>query len=445
MHANSVYMPQFREFLPFNGAGVEVTDYGAALRAPRIEGGVFDDHIDTPSVDLGHRESKKHGLPLAKSRIGRAVFAVAMAGAAFLAAEAVPQTPGHEEAALLYELGRADAAYYFSNYQPPTSVSTLNNDFGVGNGLYRASSIPLSGYAQLWWASRADEADYVASLIPGPDQSSDGRAFRNTLEALTETSLAPQADGRSAYDPTPSAFNQIVSPFVDDGLWMADLEMHSGDPAKVGVVSDIFDVALSQWDENGGGDFWEVQTPDAINHIRAIVSNATAVRVGAWLYEQTGNPYYLEKSEQVLNWIQHTLCAGNGYLYYDHIDRDGEVNTQIYTYTLMDVAVAKAALSQADPEKYPLQDAVDQIEKDMAYIQEHKLWGNPSFDSIWGLGGLWVASLYKNPEFTAKVLASITEAVSAAPKHPTNLLDFAGSLTLSELLNVPKDQYSKLF
>jgi hypothetical protein len=435
-------MPQF-EFGQFDFTGVEAAENGVAVRAPGLDGAVLGPRNDTLPVELGKEHVNKRWTPIPRSRVGKVVLAAFTAATAFLAAEAVPMAPGHQEAALLFDLGEADALYYLSQYQPPTSVGALNNDFGVSNGLDRAYASPFSGYAQTWWTSRAAEAEYVASLTPGKPK--DAQGFEKTLDALTDSSLVPQANGQSAYDPTPAAFNQAVSPFVDDALWMGDLEMESDDPNKVSVVSEVFDLALSQWDQDGGGNYWQVQLTDATNHIRAIVSNATAVREGVWLYQQTGNRYYLNASEKDFNWVQKRLGAKNGYVYYDHVDPDGEVDPSVYTYTLMDVAVAKAALSQVDPKKYPLQDAVEQIEKDISYIQEHGLWGNPAFDSIWGLGGLWVASLYKNQEFTDKVLASIQEALAAAPKDPTDLLDFAGTLTLRELLKVPADQYGKLF
>jgi hypothetical protein len=436
-------MPEFEQLNLTDRAGLEVAPHGSIACAPSREDPVFGAPDTVTQVDASQEETTKGWLWLPKSRIGKVVLAGVMAAATLLAAETVPQVPGHQETALLYELGESDAVAAFSGYQPPRSASALINDFGVGNGLFRGKSGVFSGYALLWPSNRALEAEYVASLVPG--QSKEARVFENSREAVIEASLARQPDGQTALDPSLQAFDQETPPFVDDALWMADLEINSNDPAKVGVVSEVFDLAVSQWDANGGGDFWEVQLTDATNHIRAVVSNATAVRVGVWLYQQTGNSYYAHKSEEIFSWLQKTLRDGD--LYYDHIDLDGSVDKHIYTYTLMDVAAAKAALSLVNPKKYPIQSAISQIQDNMRYIQEHHLYGNPAFDSIWATGGLWVASLYRHPAFTAEMRSSVLEAATtdSRKKHPTDLLDFSGELILNELEKVPESEYGRLF
>jgi glycosyl hydrolase family 76 len=378
----------------------------------------------------------------------RMVGGIAIVAAVTAGLEAVPEMPGHAQTALAIELIEADIHAPANPSTAPTYGNLITN-FAMPNGLFRNNDGRFDvEYATAWPVSRALDAEYIYALESGETPAY--AQFDSNLNATIETYLDRPSPGLPpTYDQGLRSFHFSGDPpLIDDAEWMARLNLvdydRTHDSDQLRIAEDVFAVALSQWDPNGGGIFWQMQLPDANSHIRAMVSNATTARLGAELYKQTGNPHYLQASEKIDAWVKDTLEYQDG-IYADHINPDGSVDHTRFTYNFALEPLAEATLSTVDAQKYSLQDAASQLSHAMAYFRKKHLAGAPSFDSIFAESALYVASLYKQPAFTVQVKKFIDDAITAEPKHPSSLLTFASEVCLQELQSLPENKYRYLF
>jgi hypothetical protein len=375
-----------------------------------------------------------------RRRLAIVVLAVVVVGGV----ESVPGVPGHAQAALAAQLavtdGRAAAgkAVPFLAPHPAGACARLESNFGVGNHVFKSDELGL--YASAWPSFHALDALYVASLLPGGGRCY--RDFQQNLAAIDSTYWDKYLTGfPPGYDQGPRALHiDSDLPRVDDSLWLALTLMRAyartGNPALLGRAEDVFALARRNWDSRAGGVYWEVHAPGASDESRVVVSNAPAVILGVQLYLRTRNLMYLRWSEKIFHWLHgHLLDPATG-LYNDHVDASTHpvtVDTAKFTYNQGVMVGAMVALSEVDPARYPLGNAVDLAGKAMAYFGEHHSYGQPGFDVIWAENVLELASRYSNAAFTSQARHSVELAIRAAPANPGDLLDMSSELTLDEL------------
>ena len=368
------------------------------------------------------------------------VLAVAVAGGA----ESVAGVPGHTQAALAEQLAVSDGGtaagkvFPFLAAHPADACARLESAFGVGNHVFKSGELGL--YASVWPSFHALDALYVASLLPGGGECF--RDFQQNLAAIDGTYWDGYLPGfPPGYDQGPRGLHLGWDlPRVDDSLWMGLTLMRAyartGKPALLERAEVVFALARRNWDSRAGGVYWEEHAPGASDKGRVVASNAPAVILGVQLYVRTGNPMYLRWSERIFAWLhEHLLDPVTG-LYNDHVDDSTHpvtVDTTKYTYNQGVMVGAMAALSEVDPARYPLGQAVELAGKAMAYFKEHHSYGQPGFDVIWAENVLGLASRYGNAAFTSRARQSVELAIAAAPPDPGDLLDVSSELALGEL------------
>ena len=404
-----------------------------------------DDQVTGPQSEV----NRSHW----NSRIIRALARVGLSVSLLIGVhELYPGTINQQNAALIGQIAISDLKTEAQNlWQSNTAANSsqpegLVNNFRLSNGLFKSSDV--GWYASIWPSSRALDALYSASLLPG--QKSLYQDYKNSLNAIDNNYWAKTINGISGYDQGLKPFHdQANPPLVDDNLWMGLINMRSynltRNPNELYRAQDIFKLAVSQWDNSAGGIYWEVQLKSAQDHARAVVSNATAVRLGVELYQKTGDQYYLDQSERIYNWLNKTLLDPKNGLYNDHISISNNIGITKYTYVQGIMIGAMSALNQIDPQKYPLSNAVALADRSMQYFKTHNTYGNSAFDAIWGQNILWLASIYNQPEFTNQAQKSIKDAIKNEPKNPKGLLYASGNVELRALKDLPLKSYRKLY
>lgn len=343
------------------------------------------------------------------------------------------------------QLAQANIEHMTGETPDPTSFEYLD-EYAVSNGLFMDQ--PTGGYGTIWSHSQALSALYTVSLVPG-NETEYGNKFRFSLEAAdsywgegTETTLP-------GYSATVNSIN-FTSPeqYVDDNLWMGLIHLQefetNNDPTQLEKAQQIFNLALEEWDSHSGGIFWQVQLPGVENNIRAMVSNAPAVQLGAALYRYTGDETYKTRAEEIFVWMLEHKDEAAG-VFNDHIRSDGTYDFNKYTYVQGVAAGAMAEMSSLMPNKYPLQDAVNFANSALDQLSQNALMSNPAFDAILFRNLLKISASYNSPAFTERVMHELQATVDDLPQYPSELLDLGGMIQLRAMLQVPSSEYSKLF
>jgi hypothetical protein len=172
----------------------------------------------------------------------------------------------------------------------------------------------------------AYRADYEA-LLPG------------MVEAVSQ--YRDETRKPSAYQAYPSAYGQ-EDRFYDDDAWLGldffDAYRITGDARYLESAEEIFAFVISGWsDKLGGGIYWNEQTRETKN----TCSNGPAAVLALNLYDATGTAEYLEWGQKIYAWTRANLQAPSG-LYWDNVDKSGNVDEAFYAYncgTMIQAAV----------------------------------------------------------------------------------------------------------
>lgn len=369
--------------------------------------------------------------------------------------EAIPGVPGHPEASLLGDLALSDAGGVVAKATSPLRgppgrpCARLEGEFSVGNHLLRGGQV--GWYASVWPTYQALKAMYVSSLRHG------GPSCRSDFVSVAEAVDAKYWD--TSYGPSPPAFDQGPHDFhthsdlprVDDSLWMGLAAMRgyeiTGAQPFLRRAEAVFHLATGEWDPTRGGIYWEYHAKGATNFDKAIVSNATAVILGAALFSVTGSRGYLTWSGAIVHWLEANLLDPRIGLYDDHVDdhvAPPRLDRVKLTYNQGVMVGALAALATVDPSQYRLGDAVDLARRSMAYFSAHHRYGRPALDAIWATDLLWTASLDRDAAFAGEARASVGLAVEAEPRVSSGLLTDAGETALAVMARLPADRYPAL-
>jgi hypothetical protein len=211
------------------------------------------------------------------------------------------------------------------------AYAAMRRRFAFVDGRYAASDTRHSS-AHLWPLSQALTASLAFGSLPGPDA---GAARADALR--TVGALAEYGSGQG-YESVPlTARQRGGNLYYDDNNWIAlDLLAVfrlSGEQAVLRRAEGVFRFLVSGWDTKArdacpGGVYW-ARPP--LRQIRTTVSTANAAVVALRLYQATRSRQYLAWAERMYGWVRQCLAGRNG-LYYDDLDRLGNVSKHEWTY-----------------------------------------------------------------------------------------------------------------
>lgn len=286
--------------------------------------------------------------------------------------------------ALLLPVGLAPAASAATHSHPDRSAATVGpqnpvdaqraiatyralqrNLYVPQHQLYRSSD-PSEPFGYLWDFVNAFAAtDYVAA-IPGAR----GRYHRD-LQARNRGIMAyyDAHEIGPTGQPQPPAFASGVRPplgpdqptYYDDNAWVALDYLHEYDlthqQPDLARAEGIFRFAVNGWDTSTtapcpGGVFWE----DVAGSPRNTISNAPNAEAGLRIYQATHDPYYLRWATRMYDWVRGCLRTANG-MYYDHLNPDGSVSTDLWSYNQGTMVGAGTLLYQVTGDRSYLQQA----------------------------------------------------------------------------------------
>ncbi len=333
------------------------------------------------------------------------------------------------------QLAKANIEHTVSGEPNPRSFDYLQR-YEVDNGLFTDNI--QGNYAQVWGHSQALSALNLISEIPG----SDGKARQDFLHSLSASNHYWGTSEESSQPGYNSSINESnfgeKERFVDDNLWMGLIHIReyekSGNPMQLERAKQIFDMAMQQWDTARGGIYWQVQWRGVEVKIRAMVSNAPAVQLGAKLYELTGNRDYLPQIEEIYTWMQKHKDKDLG-IYNDHTREDDTVDNNKYSYVQGVAIGATLSMSQVLPEKYSIEEAVDQANITLDSFDQGLIQRNHVFDSICIQNLLDLSKAYGNPAFTQRVLSFLHTTAENLPPYSEaeDLLDMSGMMQIAAL------------
>ncbi len=192
--------------------------------------------------------------------------------------------------------------------------------------------------AYLWPVSELFSALNALGVLP---------AYRADYDALlpgmvkTVSQYRDETRNPPAYQAYPSAYG-TDDRFYDDDAWLGldfyDAYRITGDAQYLASAEEIFAFVVSGWsDELGGGIFWNERTKETKN----TCSNGPAAVLALDLYGATGKAEYLEWGQKIYAWTRANLQAPSG-LYWDNVDKGGNVDEAFYPYncgTMIQAAV----------------------------------------------------------------------------------------------------------
>ena len=160
----------------------------------------------------------------------------------------------------------------------------------------KSAGMPL---AYLWSAFPLFEAiDAVAIADPTPANRAAVVRFAATAERYWNGALEPRG-GFAYYLGTRD--RHALTYFDDNGWWgiaFLDAFRATGDPAYLTQAAGAFRfIVESGWNAAGGGTWWDTRH----GHVTA-EPLAAAAYIGAVLYQQTRQPFYLQQARKLIGW-----------------------------------------------------------------------------------------------------------------------------------------------
>jgi Glycosyl hydrolase family 76 len=199
----------------------------------------------------------------------------------------------------------------------------------------------------LWPFSQAVAATVSVAHIQG-EKNKLSSAMANQLDGLgqylttapaTATTSAESLQSLPHYAATISQAGPGGTSYYDDNDWvgieMARLYELTGQEAALVLAEQILAFEEAGWDTNAsapcpGGIPHATNGPEAEN--RSTISTAPAAELALQLYHITHSAPYLQFAETAYNWVRQCLLTPSG-LYADHLEADGEVDPEFWSYT----------------------------------------------------------------------------------------------------------------
>lgn len=179
--------------------------------------------------------------------------------------------------------------------------------------------------------------------------------------------------------------------FTDDLLW-AGLAFIRG----YQITGDERFLEQAQWDwkflyeraydtELGGGLWWRAggeNTPE-YKAEKSGLSNNPAVSMACYLYEATGDKYYLKRAKEIYNWIYNTLREPNGAID-EHIKKNGIKTKSYNVYNVGAFIEAAAVLYRITGDRNYAADA----ETSIGFVMKERV-NDDGIMSKWHRDGTW--------------------------------------------------------
>lgn len=152
--------------------------------------------------------------------------------------------------------------------------------------------------------------------------------------------------------------------FYDDNIWIGidfvDLYMMTNNSVFLEKAEEVWNFVYSGFDEKlGGGIYWVEQDKKS----KHSCSNAPAAVLAAKLYSATQDPQFLEQSKSLYQWTKSHLQDADDHLYCDNINLEGKVDSKKYSYNSGQMLQAAVLLFNETHEESYLKDA-QQLAKD---------------------------------------------------------------------------------
>lgn len=176
--------------------------------------------------------------------------------------------------------------------------------------------------------------EYLSSAPPNAVSSTEALQI---LPHYTATTANAATDGTTYYDD-----NDWV------GIEMARLYELTHDEAALALAEQILQFEQAGWSTStkavcpGGIPHSDSETDDN----RSTISTAPAAELAVQLYRITQNPGYLSFAETAYEWVHRCLLTSSG-LYADHMEANGELDPELWSYTQGVMIGAGALLYQA--------------------------------------------------------------------------------------------------
>jgi hypothetical protein len=299
--------------------------------------------------------------------------------------------------------------------------------------LYQCDSCTTTNhYGTLWPFSSAFAATgYVAAL--GGAAQGVGADLSARQQGLTDYYDAAEVgpDGQAQ----PPAYESEVGPplgagaptYFDDDAWISLDEMYAygvtNDPADLRTAENIFHFVTTGWDSNAsdpcpGGVIWE----DVAGSTRNAVSNAPNAEVGLLLYRATGRASYLNWATKMYDWTRSCL-ENSDYLYNDHINTDGTINTALWSYNQGTMIGAGALLYQITGDHAYLQQAEQTAAAAVSYYgANNTLYTQPDvFNEIMFRNMFYLAGITGNQSYR-QLAASYAETAWTQDRQSDGLI-----------------------
>ena len=291
--------------------------------------------------------------------------------------------------------------------------------FDPRSGGYR-ETVGSAARAHAWPLSQALAATIAVrrALRPSPI---DARAVEDKLQALEQLRAGP------VYSAAPG-----IDVYWDDNEWIALDFLAVGDARGRTRALSLFTSVVRAWDDDpskpcAGGVQWTTATR---NDDRNTVSTANGALVGLRLYALTKDPSVLYWSRKMLDWVDGCMLAEDG-LYWDHIDRDGTVDTTHWSYNQGIVIGALVLLAQETGDATALPRAEQLADSAIAYFAGR--WLNaepPEFSAIFFHNLLRLAAVDKRADYVAAAQAFADGAWVTHRNAKTGLFAFRGPARL---------------
>ena len=209
------------------------------------------------------------------------------------------------------------------------------------------------------------------------------------------------------YTATIAAAGSGATTYYDDNDWvgieMARLYELTHDEAALSFAEQIFAFEQAGWSTSttaacpGGIPHSDSETDDN----RSTISTAPAAELAVQLYRDTGNAGYLQFAEIAYAWVRSCLLTSSG-LYADHIEANGELDPEIWSYTQGVMIGAGALLYQATGNPGYIDQAAETANIAVAACPLSILAAeNPFFASVFLRNLIYLDSLLHNPTGTA--------------------------------------------
>ncbi len=286
-------------------------------------------------------------------------------------------------------------------------------------------------YAYLWPFGQALSATLDIAALPEADPAVVSHAEQMGDDFFAHYwELDDVAPGGTAYPKDAGG-----EKFYDDNIWigldLVDLWRMTRHDRWLREASRIFDFVVSAWDDDlshpsPGGIFWAQPMANPTRD-RNTVSNAPGAILGLHLYAATGETHYLTWAQQMVDWVEQTLCDPDDCLYWDHLKLDGRIERTKWSYNQGTMVGALTLLSQALDNNALLERAQTLAHAALAhYTPTEHLWKqDPPFNAIFFRNLRILGDTINDHDFYRPALTDYAERAWQTSRDPrTGLVSF---------------------